>query len=107
MEKVEGLQEHIAELGVANTGIPVLHSSADTFFGDHHIDRKVLADFPKKVEIADRRGPVRIVQELGRVLVGLKIKEAGQLRFYFGDIIRERFAGEKLSLGSFSAGIAD
>ena len=75
LEVVERLQQHVAELGVADAG---LEPAADDVAGQHPVDREVLADVAEEVERAERLGPVEVVDDRGRV-VAVEVDEAGDL----------------------------
>ena len=48
--KIKRLQQHVAELGVADAGLAVFHARADAFLGDHLVDGKMFADVAQKIE---------------------------------------------------------
>ena len=58
VEEVHGLQQHVAELGVADPG---LEPGPDDVAGEHPVDREVLADVAQEVDDRHRRGPVVVV----------------------------------------------
>jgi hypothetical protein len=105
--EVEGLEQHVAELGVADTGFAVFHACADAFFGDHHIDGEVFAGIAEELEVADVTGPGGVIEELGGVGGGIEVEEFGELGFDALDIVIEDFAGEELAFLGFTAGVTD
>ncbi|MFM1944721.1 MAG: hypothetical protein RI897_3703 [Verrucomicrobiota bacterium] len=77
--EVEGLEQHVTELGIADTGFAVFHAGADAFFGDHHIDGEVFAGIAEEFEVADVTGPGGVIEELGGVGGGIEVEEFGEL----------------------------
>src|SRR5690348_3006916 len=55
--KIESLEEHVAEFGVADPDLAVFHAGSNAFLGDHLIHGEVLADIAKKIEVTDRCSP--------------------------------------------------
>ena len=72
--KIKRLQQHVTELGIADAYFAVFHARANAFFGDHLIDREVLADVPQEIEVTERRGPIRIVDQTGGIGFRIEIE---------------------------------
>src|SRR5882762_2313639 len=106
-DKIERLEEHVAELGVADAGFAILHTGAHAFFGHHLIDRKVLADVAQEIEVAHGLGPSDVVEQTGRVFRGVKIEQATELFLDLGEIGLEDLPGEQLALLSLAARVAN
>ena len=105
MIKVKRLEQHVAEFGVADAALTVLHAGAHAFLGHHLVDGKMLADVTQKIEIRNARRPRGIVHEPGGIRLGIKIKDALQLLFDAGDIVFEQVAGEQLAFARLAARI--
>ena len=73
LEKVEALQNLVAELGVADALIGV-QSRRNRVFLEHRADAEVLADLAQEVDRAQRGGPVEVVDEAHRVLALVREK---------------------------------
>ena len=105
--KIKRLQDHVAELGVADAHVAILHPRTHAFLRDHGVDLEVLADVAKHVEERQRRGPVCVVDQLCCILHSLKFHEAAKLNLDPFDVGLQQLVREELALGSLSAGIAD
>ena len=105
--KIKRLQDHVAELGVADAHVAILHPRTHAFLRDHGVDLEVLADVTKHVEERQRRGPVCVVDQLCCILHSLKFHEAAKLNLDPLDVGLQQLVREELALGSLSAGIAD
>ena len=46
VKKIEGLEQHVAEFGVADSGFAIFHSGPDAFLSDHHVHGKMFSDLP-------------------------------------------------------------
>ena len=68
VQEVVGLQEHVAELGVADALLAVLEPRAHRVLLDHRVDREVLADVAQHLEVAELLEPVGVVHELRAAL---------------------------------------
>jgi hypothetical protein len=108
--KIKRLEQHVAELGVADARLAVLHAGADAFLGHHLVDGKILADVAQKIEVAQVRRPSRRCPRAGRdcpAFSAVEIQQARELRADGFDVGLDLFLGEQLALGGFAAGIAD
>ena len=105
--EVVGLEEHVAELGVADADLAVFHACAHGFFCDHLIDGEVFADVAEEVEEADGAEPVGVVDEACGVGGGVEVEESGELGSDGGDVGGDLVFGEELAFLGFAAGVAD
>ena len=105
--EIEGLEQHVAELGVADAGLAILHARADALLGDHLVDGEMLADVAQEIEEADGRRPARVIQQAGGIGGGVEIEQAAELFLDLGDVGVEHFLGEQLALLRLAAGVAD
>ena len=105
--KVKSLEQHIAEFGITDAGLAVLHARAHALFRDHGIDGEVFADVAQKIEIPHLLCPGGVVEQARRIHRVLKIQPALQLLLLVGNVGREHFPGEQLAFGALAAGIAD
>ena len=64
MHKVIGLQEHVTEFRVTDTGIRP-KPTFDGIFREHHIDGKIFANVAEKVDIRKRLHPVVVIDKDG------------------------------------------
>ncbi len=81
VQVVHRLQQHVAELGVADAGLePAAHHVA----GEHPVDREVLADVAEEVDRGQARGPVVVVHHRGPV-VALELEERLDLAMHLLD----------------------
>ena len=62
MQKIVGLQEHVAKFGVADALLAVLQAVPHRILLDHHVDREVFADVAQHLQVADALQPIGIVQ---------------------------------------------
>src|SRR5262245_58079951 len=62
INEVVGLDEHVAELGVADAAVAV-EAALHRVFGQHHVDRKMLADVAEETEIRKAPHPIVIVEQ--------------------------------------------
>ena len=92
MIKIEGLQEHVGKLGVADAHLAILHAGAYAFLGHHAVDGEVLANVAQEVEIGNTCRPVGVIQQLSGVSGGFKIQQLGQLLLHRRNVLLERFA---------------
>ena len=96
--EIEGLEQHVAELGVADADLAVFHAGADAFLGHHLVDGEVLADVAQEIEEADGGGPVGVVHQAGGVGRGVEVEQAAELFLDPGDVVGQDFLGEQLAL---------
>ena len=66
MDEIVGLQQHVAEFGVADAAF-ALQAAFDRIFGEHHVDGEMLADVAQEFQVAERAHPVEVVHEHGGV----------------------------------------
>jgi len=104
--EVVGLEELVAELGVADAGF-AFHAGADGLLADHDVDGEVLSHLAQEVEVGHGGDPVGVVDEAGRVGGGIEVEEAGELVADAGDVVFDLFAGLEVSFGGSAAGVAD
>ena len=62
-----GRYEHVAA-GLMDARLAVFHSRPHAFLGHHGIDRKMLANLAQEIEVADRFGPRRIVEQAASLI---------------------------------------
>ena len=65
--EIERLEQHVAELGVADARLAVFHPGADAFLGDHLVDGKMLADVAQEIEERNVRRPGGVVHQPRRI----------------------------------------
>jgi hypothetical protein len=106
VQEVVGLQQHVAELGEADAVLP-LQAGADRFLGDHIINREVLAGIPQEIHQVERKQPVGVIDQPGRVAFDLKVEQVGQLWLDRFDVGFDLLAGEQLPLVNLAARVAD
>ena len=92
MIKIEGLQEHVGKLGVADAHLAILHAGAYAFLGHHAVDGEVLANVAQEIEIGNTCRPVGVIQQLSGVSGGFKIQQLGQLLLHRRNVLLKRFA---------------
>ena len=81
VQVVHRLQQHVAELRVADAG---LEPAAHHVTGEHPVDREVLADVAEEVDRGQARGPVVVVHHRGPV-VALELEERLDLAMHLLD----------------------
>ena len=91
---VERLQDHVAELGVADADVAIFHPRTHALLGHHCVDLEMLADIAQHVEERERCGPVGVIHHQGRVGFLSKIQKAGQLFFDSLNVSLELLVGE-------------
>jgi hypothetical protein len=101
-----GLEQHVAELGVADPVVP-LHAGPDAVLGHHHVDREVLADVAEEVEVAHACGPGGVVDHPGRVHRRVEVEEPRELALDAGEVLVQLLPGEEVALGGLARGVAD
>src|ERR1035441_9931234 len=105
--EVEGLEQHVAELGEADAGLAVLHARAHAFLRHHLVDGEMLADVAQEFEKTNGGRPALVIQEAGGIGGDVEIEEAAELLLYLGDVGVEDILGEQLALLRAAAGVAD
>ena len=105
--KIVGLQEHVAELGVADAIVAIFHAGADRFLGHHGVDREVLAHVPQEFEVGDGPEPIEIVHQACRIARRIEVEESGQLLLDRGDVVLQHVRGQQVALRGTPAGVTD
>ena len=105
--EIIGLQEHVAELGVANAIVAILHAGADRLLGHHGIDREVLTHVAQELEVGDGPEPIKIVHQTRRIARGVEVEEPGQLLLDRGDVVLQHVRGQQVALRGTTAGITN
>lgn len=72
--EIESLEEHVAELGVADASLTVFHAGANTFLGNHHVHGKMFADVAEEIEEADGSGPGGVIEQACGIGRGVEIE---------------------------------
>ena len=88
-------------------GVAALQPAFDRILGQHHVDRKVLADVAQEIEIAEAAHPVVVVHQQGRRSARVEIEQRPHLRFDAGDVGAQRVDREQVALLALAAGVAD
>ena len=100
--EVERLQQHVAELGVADADFAVFHAGADAFLGDHLVDGKMFSDVAQEIEIAKRAPSTRRCPRGARDCCCVsKSSSLASCSFHAGDVVVEDFLREQLALRAF------
>ncbi len=107
MDEIVGLEEHVAELGVAHSRVAPLQAAADGVLGEHDVDGKMLADVAEEFEISEAAHPVVVVHQQRGIAAAVEVEEPPQLGLHGGDVGAEHFQGEEVSLLALAAGVAD
>jgi len=107
MDEIVGLKQHIAELGVAEARVAAFEPASDRIFGQHHVDRKVLADVAQEFEVSEFFHPIEIVDQPRGVWPWVEVEEPAQLRLHAGDVGPQRLGRQQVAFLAFSAGVAD
>src|SRR5439155_7426479 len=105
--KVQCLEQHVTELGVADADLAVFHSGAHAFLLDHLIDGEMLADVAEEIEASHVFRPGSVVHEPRRVRFCVEIEQPTQLLLHAGDVRRDRLLPEQVALGGFATRIAN
>ena len=106
MQEVVSLQQHVAELGVANAVVALFQPSPHRIPLDHLVHREVLPDIPQKLQQIQRTKPVGIVHQQP-VVVGRQIEEPRQLHPDRDSILSRRLRRQQHAFGSLAARIAN
>lgn len=106
MAKIVGLQQLVAELREADAGLAA-EAIFYTVLGDHAAEREVLADVAQKIEEADRRGPIGVVDDPRGISSGGKIEESPELDADSAVIVGELLAAEQIAFGGLAARVSD
>src|SRR6185369_1270949 len=105
MHEVVGLEQHVAEFGVADAGV-AFDAAFDGVLGEHHVDRKVLTDVAEEFEVREASHPVMIVKQ--HCTTGtVEVEKATKLTFDAGDIFFELIQREQIALFTLSGWVAD
>lgn len=107
VHEVEGLEQHVAELGVGDAGVAVLHAGADRILGDHPVDGEMLAHLTEELEVGHGGDPIGIIDQPGAAGGRVEIEEAGELFLDGGDVMEDLVAGLQVAFGGTAGGIAD
>ena len=105
--KIESLEEHVAELGVADADLTVFHAGAHALLADHLVDGKMLADIAQEIEIRHVCRPCRVIDQLGGIVFRVEVQQSPKLFLDAGNIGRDGLLAEQLTLGALAAGIPD
>ena len=105
--KIECLEQHVTELGVADADLAVFHSGAHAFLLDHLIDGEMLADVAEEIEASHVFRPGSVIHEPRRVRFCVEIEQPTQLLLHAGDVRRDRLLREQVALGGFATRIAN
>ena len=106
VEKVVGLQQHVAELGEGDAFFAV-DAVAHRVLGDHVVDGEMLAGIAQEIDQRQRHQPVGVVHHPGRVAFDFEIEEVGQLFLDRLDVGLDLLARQQLALVGLSARVAD
>src|SRR3954452_17925739 len=98
---VEGLQEHVGELGVRDP-VLALDPGLDRLAGEHLVDRDVLADVPQEGQQRHVPGPVVVVDELP---LPLGAEHPAHLLLDGGEVGAQRVLVEQVPLFAAASGI--
>ena len=106
VDEVVRLEQHIAELGVAE---PVFRFEAalDRVFRHHDVHRETLPDDAEEVEVAKFFHPVEIIDQNRAVFLIVKVDEARHLLLDAVDVVLNRFRRQKFAFVAFAARVAD
>ena len=91
MIKIKRLQQHVAELGVADAGLAVFHARADAFLGDHHVDGKMFADVAQKIEELTCAVQEALSTSRAGLVLASKSSNLRELHFHAGDVGVQNF----------------
>ena len=91
VQEVIGLQELVAELGIADAGV-AFHAGLHGVLCEHDVEGKIFSDFAEEIEEAEGGDPVGVVDQAGRIGGGGEVEEAGELGLDAGDVVGELFA---------------
>ena len=106
VQEVVRLQDHVAELGVADPLLAALEARRDRVARDHLVHTEVLADVAQHVEVRHAAQPIDIVDDLGRARPR-EVEEAVEDPLLAADIVLDHLAGLQLPLGALAARVAD
>ena len=107
MIEIIGLQQHVAELGVADAIVAVFHAGADRLLGHHGVDSEVLAHVAQELEVGDGPEPIEIVHQSRGIVWGVEVQEPGQLLLDRSDVVLQHVRGQQVALGRTTAGITN
>ena len=102
-QEVVGLEEHVAELGVADALIRSFEAGLDRLLAHHLVDGEVLADVAQELEGREIGQPVGVVEQEGPV----EIEELAQLGADVLEVRLDGLEGEELALVLLAARVAD
>lgn len=105
LQVVVGLQDLVAELGVAEPF--ALQPRGHRLPGEHAVDREVLADVAQEVDGAQLAGPVEVADETGRVGLGVEVEKSADLAAQAVHPLGDDVAGVERALGVAAARVAD
>ena len=103
-QKVMGLQQHVAELGV---GDAICDSALDGLFGEHVVDREVFADISHEVDRVDLFEPVGILYEKRGIVRSIEIEKTRELGPDALEVVLKRVPCKQRTLLGLPARIAD
>ena len=102
-QEVVGLEEHVAELGVADALVRSLEARLDRLLAHHLVDREVLAHVAQELEGGECGQPVGVVEQQGPV----EIEELAQLGPDPLEVGLDGLEVEELALTLLAARVAD
>jgi hypothetical protein len=102
VEKVVGLEQHVAELRVAHAVTLALEPVPDGVAGEHLVDREVLADVTEEGVRAHRAEPGVVVHD-----VDVLAEQALEDRALPAEVLGDLLVREQAALGVLAAGVTD
>src|SRR4029079_12623446 len=106
VQKIVRLEQHVAELRVADALLAVLQALAHAVLLDHHIDREVLAYVAQHLDVRELLEPVRVVDE-HRTVAAAEIEDPLEDAAHAGHVPLHVGAVADRALGVLSRRIAD
>jgi len=107
VHEIVGLQEHIAELGVAQPAVGALQAGFDRVLGEHHVDGEVLAHVAQELQEAEAAHPIVVVHHQRCVGLGGEVEEPAKLLLDGTRIGAEHLRREQTPLLALSTRVAD
>ena len=107
VDEVVGLEEHVAELGVAQPAVGPFQAALDRVLGEHHVDGEVLADVAEELQVAEAAHPVVVVHQQGRMGAAVEVEKPLKLPLDRRHVRLEDLQGKQLALLALTARVAD
>ena len=107
MDEVVRLEQHVAELGIAQPAVGPFQPALHRLLRQHDVHREMLADVAEEIEEAETAHPVVVVRQDRGDVTAVEVEEPLQLPGHALDVALEDLDREQLPLFAFAAGIAN